>query len=242
MNTPPTLDRFETALLEELRAHVAARPAPAVVPEPPRRHRRRWVAGLAAAAAAATAYVAVSPGGPAVSPAYAVSENADGDVVVTVHRLEDSEGLERALRAHGIEATVDFDADPDPHSHEFRGPAAEPGDDGAPPPGGTVERQERGQGRPHLSRDGDTDGFVTDGGPDGAPEADGCGPVGDGLPATLAHERDGWELRIPAESPLQDRPVWITTKGDGTLGVFYEGSRPGMYCGVMSGGTGPGTR
>ena len=113
MNTPHTLDRFETKLLDELRAHVATRPEVATPPPPSRRpHRRgRWAAGLAAAAAAATAYVVVSPGGPAVSPAYAVTQQADGDVVVTIHRLEDAAGLEAALAEHGIEAEVDFEPD-----------------------------------------------------------------------------------------------------------------------------------
>jgi hypothetical protein len=112
MNTPPTLDSFEAKLLEELRAHVATREPEATSAPPARRpHRRRWVAGLAAAAAAATAYVVVCPGGPAVSPAYAVTQQADGDVVVTIHRLEDAAGLEAALAEHGIEAEVDFEPD-----------------------------------------------------------------------------------------------------------------------------------
>jgi hypothetical protein len=73
------------------------------------RRGRRWAAGLAVAAATATAYVVVSPGGPAVSPAYAVTQQADGDVVVTLHRLEDSAGLEAALSEQGIDALVSFD-------------------------------------------------------------------------------------------------------------------------------------
>jgi len=113
VTTPPTLDRFETKLLEELRAHVATRPEVATPPLPARRsHRRgRWAAGLAAAAAAATAYVVVSPGGPGVSPAYAIDQQADGDIVVTIHRLEDAAGLEAALVEHGIDADVNFEPD-----------------------------------------------------------------------------------------------------------------------------------
>lgn len=110
MNSPSTLDGFEAQLLEELRAHVATRkPEATPAPTPRRPHRRRWAAGLAAAAAAATAYVVVSPGGPAVSPAYAVDQQSDGDVVVTIHRLEDAAGLEAALAEHGIDADVDFE-------------------------------------------------------------------------------------------------------------------------------------
>ena len=35
------------------------------------------------------------------SPAYAVDQNSDGDVIVTVHRLDDAAGLEKALLAEG---------------------------------------------------------------------------------------------------------------------------------------------
>ena len=111
MNTPSTLDALRgRAASTELRAHVATRdPEATPAPQPHRRHRRRWAAGLAAAAAAASAFVVVSPGGPAVSPAYAVDQQADGDVVVTIHRLEDAAGLEAALAEHGIEAEVSFE-------------------------------------------------------------------------------------------------------------------------------------
>lgn len=91
--------RMRTRVVAQFQAAEARRP-----------HRRgRWAAGVLAAAAAATAYVVVSPGGPAVSPAYAVDRQSDGDVVVTIHRLEDAAGLEAALAEHGIEADVDFE-------------------------------------------------------------------------------------------------------------------------------------
>jgi hypothetical protein len=216
VNTPSTLDRFESALLGELRAHVATRPATsAPAPEAPRpRHRRRWAAGLAAAAAAATAYVVVSPGGPAVSPAYAIDETADGDVVVTIHRLEDAEGLERALREHGIDAEVSFDPD-EGITHEA------PGFDGeAPPPvtkdleDGTVEHEQESAG-PELDFE----------------DPAGCGT---GEPATLAPVGDDWVLTIPADSPLQDRKVEITTGPGGLLTAAYAGDDPGSYCAVAS--------
>jgi hypothetical protein len=234
MNTPPTLDRFEAALLDELRAHVATRPATeAPTPLAPRRsRRRRWAAGLAVAAAAATAYVVVSPGGPAVSPAYAVSENADGDVVVTIHRLEDSDGLERALREHGIDAEVSFDPD-DSISHELTFPDS---DGEAPPPpddaeGGTVERHDLESAGPELEFEGGGD-QVTEAEPsdiDGDPA--GCGT---GEPATLVPEGDDWVLTIPADSPLQDRKVQITTGPEGNLTAAYAGDEPDSYCAVST--------
>ena len=39
----------------------------------------------------------------------------------------------------------------------------------------------------------------------------GCGT---GDPATLSRDGADWVLRIPADSPLQDRPVQITTSVD----------------------------
>jgi hypothetical protein len=244
VNTPPTLDHFETALLEELRAHVAERPATEAVPQRPRRTRRRWAAGLATAAAAATAYVVVAPGGPAASPAYAVTQDADGDVVVTVHRLEDAAGLESALRAHGIDASVDFDPQAGDGPMSFSIGDGEPGDTGAQPPeGGTIERHASGgDDGPHLSQRAEDGDAVTDATPvrPGAPgrgDADvdpgGCGPVGSD-PATLTRDGADWVLEIPADSPLQDRHVDILTGAGGTLGVFYAGDEAGSYCGVMS--------
>jgi len=230
MNTPPTtpreLDHFETALLGELKEHVATQPAREPVPERSHRGRRRWAAGIAAAAAAATAYVVISPGGPAVSPAYAVEQQADGAVVVTVHRLEDSEGLERALAEHGIEADVSFTS---------------PGDDGITtwdlsdgkvdeaPPGerGSLDQKEDAPGsgarldqaQPAL--------------PGEVPDLPDCG-TGDAEPATLTRQGDDWVLRIPADSPAQDRPIVISTAADGGLMVAFEANDPGAYCAFMS--------
>ena len=230
MNTPsttrPSLDAFETALLGELRAHVATRPAAAPAHQPPRPGRpRRWAAGLAAAAAVATAYVVVSPGGPAVSPAYAVSEGADGEVVVTVHRLEDADGLEQALREHGIDAEVSFDPDDNMGDFVFEGPEEELPELSGSETGTTVEREEGGSEEPLPESPGQGSGTA-------APREDlGCGT---GEPATLSREGDAWVLRIPADSPLQDREVQITTTAGGALMAAYPGDEPGSYCAVVS--------
>jgi hypothetical protein len=233
VNTPHTLDRFEAALLDELRAHVATRPAvtPPTQQLPRPSRRRRWAGGLAAAAAAATAYVIVSPGGPAVSPAYGIDETPDGDVVVTIHRLDDADGLERALRDHGIDAEVSFDPTSN-DSFELEGPGVVEPDEAAPAPGerGTLERRtEAGGDGPRLDRSGKSP--EGEAGPDDELDPGGCGT---GEPATLAQEGDDWVLRIPADSPLQDRPVEITTSPDGGLSAAYAGDEPGSYCAVMS--------
>lgn len=123
MNTTDTpqrpLDSFESALLTDLRAVVATRapadPATAAPTTPGtapttsggrRRPVLRWAAVAAAAAVPATA-LQLAPGR-GTSPAYAVTGEPDGDVVVTVTRLEDGSGLQEALRAKGINARVDY--------------------------------------------------------------------------------------------------------------------------------------
>lgn len=106
-----TLDTFEQSLLTTLREHVAAR-TPA-----PRRTRRRlaWAAApVAGLAAIGTAFVLLQP-----SAAYAVSDTSNGDVVVTIHRLDDAAGLEKALADQGVKADVDYSAEaPAPHDGE----------------------------------------------------------------------------------------------------------------------------
>ena len=77
------------------------------------------------------------------TPAYAVEQTGDGDVVVTVHRLDDAAGLEKALSAQGVDAEVSYDADGNqgPTSVGI-GPDGKPvvGDELPPPPeGGTIE-------------------------------------------------------------------------------------------------------
>jgi hypothetical protein len=113
-----TFDTFEQGLLTELRGHVAER-ATARVP-----HRRlRWLAGPVAAAGAAIA-IGVALLQPAA--AYAVTESGD-EVVVTISRLDDADGLEQALADHGIEAEVDYSGEaaplPPEEGRSFTGPA-----------------------------------------------------------------------------------------------------------------------
>ena len=72
-----------------------------------RRPRGRRIAALAAVAAAtaATGVVALHP-----SPTFALERQADGDLVITVMELSDSDGLERALAKEGITAEVNYEA------------------------------------------------------------------------------------------------------------------------------------
>jgi hypothetical protein len=103
-----SLDTFEQAMLHELRRHVVTRGA---VRATPRRRRSIGLAagGLAAgglAAAAVALSIATNVVGP--SAAYAVESEPNGDVVVTVHDLSDAGGLEGALAAKGISASITY--------------------------------------------------------------------------------------------------------------------------------------
>jgi hypothetical protein len=98
-----TLDSFEAKLLTELRGVVResmefARPAGT---------RRVWAAAAAAVVAGGAAAIAV-PLTSVGSPAFAIEKKADGDVVVTIDRLEDAAALQQALAAHGLPARVSY--------------------------------------------------------------------------------------------------------------------------------------
>ena len=120
--THTPLDSFESALLAELRTHVAEQPARQAEPRGTRGRRvRRFALGAVAAGLAASVVGVVSLGGHGgASPAYAVELDGDGDVVVTVHRLDDAAGLEKALRAKGVDADVSYD----PDGNQARPPSA----------------------------------------------------------------------------------------------------------------------
>jgi hypothetical protein len=104
-----TQSTFEDQLLDELRAVVAARPAPELV-APPRARRapvgRLALAGTALAATAAGVFVAA--GGDPATPAYAVDRRSDGSVTVEIKSLRDAAGLQEKLRAAGINAVVEY--------------------------------------------------------------------------------------------------------------------------------------
>ncbi len=102
--THPTLDNFESALLTELRSHVTEQVAQGPAPRPVVRRTAAFAAAAAVAAAAVIGMVGLRP-----DPAFAVARHADGDVVITVMRLSDADGLERALADEGITAEVKYD-------------------------------------------------------------------------------------------------------------------------------------
>ena len=227
-----TLDSFESALLLELRHHVARHPAPQPVPtRRPRRRLRLAAVGATGIAASVVAVFGLGSGGG--SPAFAVDQDSNGDVTVTVHRLDDAAGLEQALRAKGIDADVSYDPTRNTDSAQLGslgpGPAVPP--PGSDPSEGGLTQQYEG-----------SSGAATSGTGPAADGTDPCGPI-DPAPARLSHPGDDWVLSIPAGSPLQDRHVIIGTGPDGSLSVQYAGTRPGVLCGLMSmEAPAPGTR
>ncbi len=95
------LDTFERALLTELRGQVATgRTATQHLAG-----RSVAIAALCLGAVGTTAALLSSPS----TPAFAVEPEQNGDVVVTVHRMDDPQGLEHALAAVGVESVVTYD-------------------------------------------------------------------------------------------------------------------------------------
>jgi hypothetical protein len=127
MTSQDSLDQFESSLLTELRAHVAAEAAST------RRTSRGWIGGIAAGVVVAVVATASTVSGP-TSTAYAVGPGSNGDVVVHVYRVEDALGLERALARAGVKAQVSYNeavlpwvvgsADPDDERDNTRKPGS----------------------------------------------------------------------------------------------------------------------
>jgi len=101
------MNTFESSLLGELQEVVAANPRPQTSTAT-RTRKWAWVAapaGVAAAAAGVFATFALQAPG-----AYAVTKQADGVVKVKITHLSDASGLQKALKADGIDAHVDYKA------------------------------------------------------------------------------------------------------------------------------------
>jgi len=195
--TDSEFDSFDRALLTELR-QVAAEPAAA----PVRRTRKRWAyVGTGVAAAAVTVFGLTSLGSPA---AYAVDETGDGDIVITIHELDDADGLERALADHGIEADVDYQSDGFGSGIAIEAPDVPEGED--------VEGEVfKGHAEAELEEGAEVDQAI----PGELPANDPCGGF-DNMPFSTDLTRDDYVITIPADSVLResDATLRITTSGD----------------------------
>lgn len=102
------LGQFENNLLTELREVVAERSS---APQPRRALPRKRLALATAGGGLLAAGLLVglpALNGAQTPAAYAVVNNDDGSVTLTITRLDDAEGLERQLKEHGIAAEVDY--------------------------------------------------------------------------------------------------------------------------------------
>ncbi|NYJ00916.1 hypothetical protein HNR19_001614 [Nocardioides thalensis] len=201
MTTRAPLDGFETALLGELRAHVASRrPSPA---RPGLRRRLAAGAAIGTAIAATAGVLLLRP-----DPAFAVDAQSDGDVVVTITSLEDADGLEAALREQGVDAEVDYSADP------ITPPA--PGD---------------GSGEQSFDTESSDDERGTTTHREGDAEEPPAAPCG-GVPSAQERERssvaidqsgDGVTFTLSSDFVDSDAAIRIVTSGDeGAAGIMVQ--------------------
>jgi hypothetical protein len=168
-----------------------------------RQQRRRLASTGAGVLAAAVAAVGVSIGLPSTSaPAFAVATQSDGDIVVTIHDLNDAAGFEQALRDRGVDVDVDSAtnaqncAEPKSLLGGTEGSRIDPGD---------VHRGPAGAGQ------GST-----------PPLVDPPGEIPTEPPATLTQDGEDWTLRIPAESLLKQVHFLLTRHPNGDLDVAWQ--------------------
>jgi hypothetical protein len=103
MNTPTG---FKQRLASELSA-MATHPAPAQVARTPaRRLRVPFTIAVATAAAVAAAVIVPALSGPGGSPAYAVTRQNDGSLVMDLKHGDGMPGLEKQLKKMGVPAAI----------------------------------------------------------------------------------------------------------------------------------------
>ena len=95
--TSATAETMLRDIVSRPREHARARPA-----------RRFAISGALAGAAAVLAVGGLTLR-PDASAAYAVEQQSDGDIVVTIHDLSDAEGLVQTLAEHGVTTAVTYD-------------------------------------------------------------------------------------------------------------------------------------
>jgi hypothetical protein len=217
MNT--NLDTFETALLAELKS-VAAAAAPA----PRRRGVRVAIGGAVAASLAGVVALGVTVLQP--SAAFAVDETSTGAVVIRIHELSDTQGLEQALAAHGIKAVVNYDANATTNAPP---PGLAPGGS-LSSGGGTSLHSSTESGTASLSSGGAGTDLNT-------PDACGFGSGTPQMPFTSGIESSDYVITIPAGSPLLQtgRTLDITSSGavsSGFSGLQVSWTDHGATCGA----------
>lgn len=118
------MTNFQRALFDELRSRAVA---PTVKPAPVRRVRPRLALGGVAVVMAAVAVAVVSAVHEGQTPAYAVTNEPDGSVSVTVHRVSNPVEANRKLRETGNRVVVMPPSDPEDCPVSDRGTVAPDG-------------------------------------------------------------------------------------------------------------------
>ncbi|MGI5161324.1 hypothetical protein [Microbispora sp. CA-102843] len=100
-------DTFEDRLLAELKAEIAAREVRAHAPRR-RSVRTRFLAGAGIVAAATAAAVAVPLVVGQQTPAYALTQHADGSISLQINEFRDPDRVERDLARLGVRADISY--------------------------------------------------------------------------------------------------------------------------------------
>ncbi len=205
------MNSFETALLNELRTivteHAERRPRH---PLASRLRRPGFIAvpvGVAGAAAAAVVGLGALSGATA---AYAVTTASSGDVVVTINSLSDASGLQSALRADGIDAIVNYDANGSP-------PPPIPAGSGAVDGGSSASgRAPAGTGPAPVTSQSSHQGSGSVSGAGRAGSSTSTGPA----PLEIHLSRNGPDtITIPAADVHNGYVLHITTSGSAASGL-----------------------
>lgn len=205
------MNSFETALLNELRRivteHAERRPHH---PLASRLRRPGFIAvpvGVAGAAAAAVVGLGALSGATA---AYAVTTASSGDVVVTINSLSDASGLQSALRANGIDAIVNYDAN-------GSSPPPIPAGSGAVDGGSSASgRAPAGTGPAPVTSQSNHQGSSSASGAGGAGSSTSTGPA----PLEIHLSGNGPDtITIPAADVHNGYVLHITTSGSSASGL-----------------------
>ncbi|WP_326729214.1 hypothetical protein [Streptomyces phaeochromogenes] len=107
MSTPTGFKRRLASELSAMATHSVPAPAPApVTPALSRRLRVPLTAAAVVAAAVAAAVIVPTLGGSGGSPAYAVTRQDDGSLILHLNRAEGLDGLQKQLTSMGVRAVA----------------------------------------------------------------------------------------------------------------------------------------
>ena len=218
----------------EVAEHPAPAPAPAVGAARRRRRLRLAAVGRRPASPPPSSPSSACGGSGGVAGVRRRRRTAPATSIVTVHRLDDAAGLENALTAKGIDADVSYDADGVGDVARRSARTATPLPERRVPAAHGQRRRGRRRGAAARCRPTSGAGARSEPARLGARATATTRAASVGDPATLTQQGSDWVLRIPADSPLQDRHVDIGTDSDGALSVAYAGDEPNSMCGMVS--------